>query len=138
MINPHQIESSDCVFSQQKHFDSDFWKFYGNRQTEFENLKFKVCVNTHQIWTREMYFVYFPQNFQKSESKFFSCQNTKSELSIDGLIIYVSFSNFNVGEPQNIFVKILENPTLSALLNFVSLYLDCVTCSAPMPVRFWI
>ena len=36
-----------------------------------------------------MYFVCFPQNVQKLDSKLFSCQNRKSELSIDGSIISV-------------------------------------------------
>ena len=68
-----------------------------------------------------MYFVCFPQNFQKSNSKFFFCQNRKSELSIDGLIISVPLLTFGVRKRQKCFVKWVKKPDLSALLKFASL-----------------
>ena len=39
-------------------------------------------------------------------SKIFPCQNKKSELSIDGSIMYFRLSNFDVDKPQNIFCEI--------------------------------
>ena len=62
--------------------------------------------------------VCFRQNLQKSNSKFFLCQNRKSEFSIDGLIISVTLLTFGV---QKFLVKWVKKCTLSALLNFTSL-----------------
>ena len=69
-----------------------------------------------------MYFVCFPQNFQKPDSKFFLCQKRKSELLIDGLIISVQLLTFSVRKRQKFFVKWVKKCTLSALLNFASKY----------------
>ena len=97
------------------------------RKAKFKNaLRVGFSRNFTKIFlcfpTSKFKWVSFPQTFQKSHSKFFSCQNRKSELSIDGLIIYVSHLNFDVGKHKNIFVKFLEKPTLNALLNFASLF----------------
>ena len=48
-----------------------------------------VCIYTHYIILSKYKFLFvcFPQNFQIFYSKFFLCQNWKSWLSIDGLII---------------------------------------------------
>ena len=85
----HQSKALIFYFGIKKILSRIFENFVENRQTKFHILKFTVCVNTHWIWTREMYFVCFPQNFHKSDSKFFYVKKKKSELSIDGLIISV-------------------------------------------------
>jgi len=64
----------------------------------------------------------FPTKFSKTRLQIFSCQNRKSELSIDGLIISVPFLTFGVRKRQKFFVKWVKKCTLSALLNFASLH----------------
>ena len=63
----------------------------------------------------------FSTNFQKLDEKSFSCQNRKSDLSIDGLITSVSLQSFDDRKRQNKFWKLSQNCNLSALLNFTSL-----------------
>ena len=62
MINP-SIKSFDFLFWHEKILNLIFEDFVGNRQTKFHILKFRVCVNTHSIWTCEIQFVCFPQIF---------------------------------------------------------------------------
>ena len=65
-----------------------------------------MCVCTHpKFQNMKFKFVCFRQNFQKFISKFFLCQNRKSELSIDGLIISVPLLTFGVRKRQKFFVK---------------------------------
>ena len=47
----------------------------------------------------------FPTKFSKIRLQIFSCQNRKSELSIDGLIISVPLLTFGVRKRQKFFVK---------------------------------
>ena len=63
----------------------------------------------------------FPTKFSKSEPNFFSCQNRKSELSNDMLIISGSIWKLNVRCAEKTFSKISKTYTLSAVLNFRSL-----------------
>ena len=63
----------------------------------------------------------FPTKFSKTRLQIFSCQNRKSELSIDGLIISVPFLTFGVRKRQKFFVKWVKKCDLSALLNLDSL-----------------
>ena len=62
MINP-SIESSYSLFWHRNIFESRFRNFEGNRQSEFHQFKFNVCLHTHQISKYEILFVCFPQNF---------------------------------------------------------------------------
>ena len=71
----------------KKKSESDFENFVGNKKTKFCIVKFTVCENTLYVRIHDVHFVCCPQNFQKLDSKNFSCQNRKSELSIGGLII---------------------------------------------------
>ena len=65
----------------------------------------------------------FPTKFLQIWLKnFFTCQNRKSELSIDGLIISGSIQNFDGRKRQNKFCKTSQNCNLSALLISTSLY----------------
>ena len=63
----------------------------------------------------------FPTKFSKIWFQIFSCQNRKSELSIDGLIISVPLLTFGVRKRKNFVVKSVKKCTLRALLNFASL-----------------
>ena len=82
-------------------------------------------------------FVCFPQNFQKMHSKLFWCQNRKSELSIDGLIISESLWSFGGRKRQNKFKKITKNCNLSAILNFRFLNRQGKFKRA-LSLRFWL
>ena len=68
--------------------------------------------------------------FSKIRLKSFSCQNRKSELLIDGLIISGSLQSFDVRKRQNKFCKLSQNWNLGTLLNFTSL--------CPRGTFFWI
>ena len=117
----HQSKGLIFYFGMKKVLSPQiFERFVGNRQTKFHILKFRVCVNTHYIWTCEIHFVCFPQIF-KIRLKSFSCQNRKSELLSHGLIISGSLQSFDVKKLQNKFWKLSQNCDLSALLNFASL-----------------
>jgi hypothetical protein len=99
MINP-LIESSDFLFLRiKKNLIWIFENFVKNRQSTFHEFKFSIS-------KCEIEFVCFRQNFQKFNSKCFFCaKNRKSELSIDGLIIYVLLLTFGVRKRQKFFVK---------------------------------
>ena len=59
------------TWGRKKSLSLFFENFVENRQNKFHILKFRVCVNTHQIWTREIHFVCFPQIFKNRTQKFF-------------------------------------------------------------------
>ena len=115
----HQSKALIFYFGMKKILSPIFENFVGNRQTKFHILKFRVCKHTLNLNSWNLVCL-FPTNFQKSDSKSFSCQNRKSELSIDGLIISGSLQSFDVRKRQNKFCKISQNCNLSALLNFMN------------------
>ena len=73
------------------HFTSSNWVCV-YKPNEFQNMKFSL-------------YMCFRQNFQKSKSQFFLCQNRKSELSIDGLIIFVPLLTFGLRKTAKGFCK---------------------------------
>lgn len=81
-----------------------------------------MCVYRHSKFKIKNLFFLFPTNFQKSNSKCFSCQNRKLEISIDGLIISGSVQSFTVTQQSNKFCKINQNCSLSDLVNFFFLH----------------
>ena len=117
----HQSKALIFFFSIKQILSWIFENFVGNRQTKFHILKFRVCVKCKHTLNLDSWnsLFLFSTNFQKSDWKSFSCQNRKSELLIDGLIISGSLQSFDVRKWQN---KLSQNRNLSALLNFTSLF----------------
>ena len=64
----------------------------------------------------------YQASIEISASIFFSCQNRKSELSIDILFVWEIFSSDAVWVHKKYFAKLLQNRTLSAVLKTCSLY----------------
>ena len=119
----HQSKALIFYFGIKKILSWIFENFVGNRQTKFHILKFSGGVNTHTLnlnsWNVLCLFL---TKFSKIQLQIFSWQNRKSELSIDGLIISVPLLTFGVGKREKFSVKWVKKCTLSALLNFASLF----------------
>ena len=81
-----------------------------------------VCVYTHPKFQNMKFILSVFDKLFKNSTQNFLCQNRKSELSIDGLIISLALLTFGVRKLQKFFVKWVKKCTLSALLNFVSLF----------------
>ena len=83
-----------------------------------------------------MYFVCFPQNFQKSDSKFFLCQNRKFG-AFDWWADYICATfNFRCEEAAKVFCKMCQKLYLSAPFEFrLSIYNSC-TLWTPTVVPF--
>ena len=60
----------------------------------------------------------FSTKFSKTRLQIFSCQNKKSELSIDGLVISVPVLTFGVRKRQKFFVKWVKKCTLGGFFKF--------------------
>ena len=116
----HQSKALIFYFDMKNFFNLIFKNLWKTDKVNFNKFKFNVCLHTlnFKIWNLVCL---FSTNFQKSDSKIFWCQNRKSELSIDGLIICGSLQSFVVRKRQNKFCNISQNCNLSALLNFASL-----------------
>ena len=64
--------------------------------------------------------------FKNPTQKFFSCQNRKSGLSIDGLIISVPFLTFGVRKRQKFFVKVYPERPFEFCLSICFMFrIDC-------------
>ena len=119
----HQSKALIFYFGMKK-FGVGFLKIlWETDKVHFTSLNL-VCVYTHPKFQKMKFTLSVFAKFSKLKLKIFLCQNRKSELSIDGLIISVPLLTFSVRKRQKFFVKWVKNCTLSALLNFASLLLS--------------
>ena len=104
MINP-SIESFDFLFWHKKKFWVGFLKILS--KTDKPNFIFwnLGCVYTHKIWTREMYFACFPQNFQKSDFKFFHAKIENQSFRLMGWSYLYHFQLSVWESGKSFFVK---------------------------------
>jgi hypothetical protein len=64
-----------------------------------------VCVYTHPKFQNMKFILSVFDKLFKNSTQNFLCQNRKSELSIDGLIISLALLTFGVRKLQKFFVK---------------------------------
>ena len=98
----------------------------GNRQSTFHQFKFSVCLHTPKIFKIWNLVCLFSTKFSKLQLKIFLCQNRKSELSIDGVIISVPLLTFGVRKWQKLFCKMSQKVHPERLFEFHL----CILCAA--------
>ena len=107
MINP-SIESSDFLFWHERMFEVVFWKLCGKETNKISWIQIHcVCKHTLNLYRCNSPCL-FTSQCSKNDIDFFRCQITKSELSIDVLIIYWSLQSLLVRQRQNIFCEICQ------------------------------
>ena len=96
-------------YSGVKKFGADFLKSLWEADKVYFTSSNLMCVYTHlKFQNMKFSLSVFDKKFQKSNSKCFLCQNRKSELSIDGLIISVPLLTFGVRKVEKVFCKMSQ------------------------------
>ena len=104
MISP-SIESCDFLFCHQK-FRVGFLKILWETDKVHFTSSNLMCVYTHPKFQNMKFSLsVFDKIFKNPTQNFFTCQNRKSELSIDGLIISVPLLTFGVRKRQKFFLN---------------------------------
>ena len=117
----HQSKALIFYFGMKNFFNLIFENLWKTDKMNFTSSNL-MCVYTHsKFQNKKSSLSVSHKTFKNWTQKLFSCQNRKSELLIDGLIIPGSFEIFDVRKRQNKFCKFSQNCNLSALLNFTSL-----------------
>ena len=76
-----------------------------------------MCIHTQNLNSYKWCLSVYHKSINISVSIFFSCQNRKLELSIDILFVWEIFSSDAIGVHKKYFSKLVQNPTLCAVLN---------------------
>ena len=102
--NP-SIKSSGFIFWHEKIWSQVFENLWETDKVHFTSSNL-VCVYTHPKFQNiKLSLSVFDKILKNPTPNIFLCQNRNSELSIDGLIISVTFLTFGVRKRQKFFVK---------------------------------